>query len=416
VKSRGFGLIFRPAYRDRTTGQPRRSAAWWIQYSFRGQRYRESAHSTNRSDAVRLLKRRLAEIGRGRLVGPSTERTTFEELAALVVDDYKVNGRRSLRRAEQSLAHLRAHFGLTLVADIHEGRIRAYVRARLEQGAANATINRELAALKRAFRLGEIAQKVVREPHIALLKEPAPRKGFFEREQLDALQPHLAEAVRPVIKVAYVTGWRVRSEILTRRWDHVDFRGGWLRLDPGEAKNGEGRSFAFTPELRLVLERQRARASAIEKATGKRVEWVFFWPDGTRIKHFRRSWLSACERAGLVAKIPHDFRRTAVRNLARIGVDRKTAMEMVGHKTESIYRRYTITDEAMLRDASARLAVLHEAEREKNSHSTAKVSGGPASEAEKPRPPTRSSAGISVVAWDGIEPPTRGFSVRCSTN
>jgi len=105
-------------------------------------------------DAVRLLKRRLAEIGRGRLVGPSIERTTFEELAALVMDDYEVNGRRSLRRAEQSLAHLRAHFGLTLVADIHEGRVRGYVRARLEQGAANATINRELAALKRAFTPG----------------------------------------------------------------------------------------------------------------------------------------------------------------------------------------------------------------------------------------------------------------------
>ena len=60
-------------------------------------------------------------------------------------------------------------------------------------------------------------------------------------------------------------------------------------------------------------------------------------------------------------KIPHDFRRTEVRNLARIGVDRKTAMEMVGHKTESIYRRYTISDEAMLRDASARLAALREA-------------------------------------------------------
>jgi integrase len=416
VKSRGFGLIFRPTYRDRNTGQPRRSSAWWIQYSFRGERYRESARSPNRSDAVRLLKRRLAEIGRGRLVGPSTERTTFEELAAMVVDDYKVNGRRSLRRAEQSLTHLLEHFGLTLVADIHEGRIKAYVRARLEQGAANATVNRELAALKRAFRLGEIAQKVVREPHIALLKEAAPRKGFFEREQLDALLPHLPESVRPVIGVAYITGWRMRSEILTRKWEHVDFKGGWLRLDPGETKNAEGRSFAFTPELRSILERQRALASAIEPHAGKAVEWVFFRPDGTPVRYFRRSWLTACEKARLVGKIPHDFRRTAVRNLARIGVDRKTAMEMVGHKTESIYRRYTITDEAMLRDASARLAALHEAEREENSQSSAKVRGGSIPEPpEAPR--VSSSAGTTgLVAWDGVEPPTRGFSVRCSTN
>jgi len=99
--------------------------------------------------------------------------------------------------------------------------------------------------------------------HIALLKEAAPRKGFFEREQLDALLPHLPESVRPVIEVAYITGWRVRSEILTRKWEHVDFKGGWLRLEPGETKNAEARSFAFTPELRSVLERQRALASAI---------------------------------------------------------------------------------------------------------------------------------------------------------
>src|SRR5262249_17399211 len=155
-----------------------------------------------------------------------TERTTFDEIAAMLVDDYRVNRRRSLRRAEESLSHLREHFGLTLVADIHEGRIQAYVRARQDESAANATINREPAALKRAFRLGEIAQKVVREPHIALLKEAAPRKGFFEREELEALLPHLPDAVRPVIEVAYITGWRVRSEILTRTWEHVDFKNG----------------------------------------------------------------------------------------------------------------------------------------------------------------------------------------------
>ncbi len=254
---------------------------------------------------------------------------------------------------------------MTLAADIQEGRIKAYVRTRLDQGAANATINRELAALKRAIRLGEVAQKVAREPYISLLKEAPPRKGFFEREQLDALLPHLPESVRPVIEVAYITGWRMRSEILTRKWEHVDFKGGWLRLDPGETKNAEGRSFAFTPELRSILERQRALASAIEPHAGKAVEWVFFRPDGTPIRYFRRSWLTACGKARLVGKIPHDFRRTAVRNLARIGVDGKTAMEMVGHKTESIYRRYMITDEAMLRDGAARLAELLEADKKR---------------------------------------------------
>ena len=105
-----------------------------------------------------------------------------------------------------------------------------------------------------------------------------------------------------------------------------------------------------------------------------------------------------------------------MRNLARIGVDRKTAMEMVGHKTESIYRRYTITDEAMLRDASARLAALHEAERAGNSQSTAKVRRVSGSEADRSPRVSSSCGSLGLVAWDGVEPPTRGFSVRCSTN
>jgi hypothetical protein len=104
----------------------------------------------------------------------------------------------------------------------------------------------------------------------------------------------------------------------------------------------------------LVLERQRARASAIEKATGKRVEWVF-WPDGTRIEHFRRSWLSACERAGLVAKMSGGRRCGTL--LASASIARRQ-MEMVGHKTESIYRRYAIVAEADLADGVKKLAAL----------------------------------------------------------
>jgi len=426
MKPRGLGRIFRPSYTDKESGELRRSAIWWIQYSFRSRMFRESSHSTNRSNAIGLLKRRLAEIGRGRLVGPDTERTTFEDLAAMLENDYRINGRRSLRRALQSLAHSRAHFATDRAVEITEDRVAGYIRLRQEEGARNATINRELAALKRAFRLGEIAQKVARVPHIRLLKEAPPRKGFFEAEEVQAVLEHLPEPVKPVIEVAYVTGWRVRSEILTRKWCHVDFEGGWLRLDPGETKNDEGRLFPLIPDLHRVLARQQALAEAIGRVEARIIEWVFFWPDGSPIHYFRRSWLDACRRAGLPGRIPHDLRRTAVRNLARAGVDRKTAMEMVGHKTESIYRRYMITDETMLRDGAARLAALLETERQRprrvvplppRSRQVVDKSEGLAQ--KRPKASTSLNAGVvrdKLVAWDGVEPPTRGFSVRCSTN
>ena len=54
----------------------------------------------------------------------------------------------------------------------------------------------------------------------------------------------------------------------------------------------------------------------------------------------------------------HDFRRTAVRNLERAGVSRSVAMQLTGHLTESIFRRYAIVDESDLRHGVAKLAQL----------------------------------------------------------
>ena len=103
--------------------------------------------------------------------------------------------------------------------------------------------------------------------------------------------------------------------------------------------------FPMTPTLRAALERQRAYTRAIEHATGQVIPWVFH-RDGKPIRYFRRAWLTACKAAGTPHRIPHDFRRTAVQNLERAGVPRSAAMKMVGHKTEAMYRRYAIADEA----------------------------------------------------------------------
>ncbi|HEX6031862.1 MAG TPA: site-specific integrase [Tepidiformaceae bacterium] len=269
---------------------------------------------------------------------PDADQTRFDDLASLLLDEYRANGRKSLDRVKAAVDHLKEFFTGWRAQAISTERILAYVRHRQQQHAANATINRELAALKRMFRLGERAGKVVRRPFIDLLQEHNARTGFFEHHEFDAVLTQLSEDLQTVFDVAYRTGWRVKSEILTRQWPHVDFQSGWLRLEPGETKNAEGRQFPLTPALRAVLERQRERTLAIERATGTIIPWVFH-RSGRPIKSFRRAWLTACKAAGIPDRIPHDFRRTAVRSLERAGVPRSTAMKMVGHKTESIYRR-----------------------------------------------------------------------------
>ncbi|HKX03601.1 MAG TPA: hypothetical protein VJX71_13980, partial [Methylomirabilota bacterium] len=128
----------------------------------------------------------------------------------------------------------------------------------------------------------ERAGRIVRRPFIDLLQEHNARTGFFEREEFDAVRAHLPDDLQDVFTGAYLTGWRVKSEILTRQWAHVDFQSGWLRLEPGETKNTEGRQFPLTPTLRAVLERRRTRTSAVEKATRAIIpSWLHSWPPGS---------------------------------------------------------------------------------------------------------------------------------------
>jgi len=338
----------------------RRGHVWWVQYSFNGRKHRESTRSRNRGDAVRLLRSRLEEIGRGRLIGPELEKTTFDDLAELLLTDYRINRKRSLARIEDGTQHLRRAFsGLTALC-LTSDRIMVYIRARLEAGAANGTINRELSALRRMFRLGEQAGKVAHRPHIAMLREDNVRTGFFEPEQFRAFVGHLPEPLQAVVTAAYLTGWRITSELFTRQWVHVDFLGGWLRLEPGEAKNREGRQFPLVPELRRVLERQKAYTERVQRTRGQIIPWVFH-REGQPIRDFRGAWESACRLAGLPGRLPHDLRRTAVRNMERAGVPRSAAMRMIGHRTEAIYRRYAIVNEADLRAGGEKLAALHHA-------------------------------------------------------
>ena len=227
--------------------------------------------------------------------------------------------------------HLKEFFGEARAVEITPDRVTAYIAFRQQEAVANATINRELAALKRMFRLAEKAGKVDRRPYIPMLAEDNIRTDFFEHDQFQAVVHQLPDDLQPVFEVTYITGWRVRSEILTRQWHHIDFDAGWLRLEPGETKNRDGRMFPLTPELREILERQRAHTEAIQRETGRIVPWVFH-RTGEPIKCFHRSWLTACLKAGFA--------------------------------TEAIYRRYAIADESMLREAAAKLSALHAAQRE----------------------------------------------------
>src|SRR5262249_6242914 len=147
--------------------------------------------------------------------------------------------------------------------------------------------------------------------------ELTTRSGFFEPEMLYGVLAHLPESLQPVIEFAYITGWRIPSEVLTLEWRQVDIKGGEVRLDPETTKNREGRVFPLTDDLRALLESRHAEHQRL-KLKGQIVPSVFFRMVATKrggskepraIKTFNKAWTAACLAAGCPGRIPHDLRR-----------------------------------------------------------------------------------------------------------
>lgn len=348
-----MGMIYKQA----------KSRFWWIKYYKNGRPLRESAGTDKESEARRILREREGDIASGRPMIPRADRLRFEELADDLLKDYRINGKRSLDRAIWALKHLQAFFGGWRALAITTPAIRTYIEKRQREGAKNGTINRELDVLKRMFSLAMVSEKLLRRPHVPMLEEDNVRTGFFSEVDFLALHDALPEYLRPIVTFAYTYGWR-KGEILGLTWDRVDFVAGTVRLDPGSTKNREGRTVVLTEELLTLLVRQweeareivsKQKPNASLREVAEVIPWVFH-RNGQPIRDFRHAWQSACRSAGLVGRIPHDFRRTAIRNMVRASIPERVAMMISGHKTRSIFDRYDIVSEGDLREAAKRLS------------------------------------------------------------
>lgn len=308
----------------------------------------------------RLLREKLAAVSRGEPVAWNTGSITVASLLTDLENEYKANGQEI---PGANVQRLRDYFGKSRAVDVTTADSRAYIAehqrsAENPAGLSNATLNRDLAAIRRAHALArqDTPPKLSYRPHFPMLREAPPRAGYFERDAFEAVRRHLPEPLRSMVTFTYVTGWRVPSEVLPLTWAHVSFEDGAVRLDPGMAK----RTFPMTAELRALLEAQRALTEALQRQTGRIIPWVFH-RNGRPIKDFRDAWAAACTAAGCPGRIPHDFRRTAVRNLIRAGVSEKVAMTLTGHKTRSVFERYNIVNDGDLRAA---VTLLNQAQRE----------------------------------------------------
>jgi integrase len=384
-----MGMIYKRKFKNKD-GTVKEGKTYWIKYYRNGKPYRESTRSPKEADAKRLLKKREGEIANGKLPGIYFDRVVFDELAEDFIRDRRINGGPgSVKDGEKRVKHLEKSFDGVKVTSITSDKIQKYVDLRLSEGAANATINRELSALKRMLRLGlkQTPPKVDRVPYISMLKENNVRKGYFKDDAFNKFHELLPEDLQPAVRFLYITGWR-RNEVFNLTWGHVDLREGVIRLEPGETKNRQAREFWFDgfSEVRPIFRKQWSN-----RAIG--CKYVFHH-NGLPIRDFRTVWNNACRDLGLgygyklskkyVKKwesklkpgpILHDLRRTAIRHMTSAGVSESVAMEISGHKTNSVFKRYNITNPDDKKTAMKRVEEYLEAQRKEPGSATGTVTG-----------------------------------------
>ena len=396
-RARGEGMLFKP----------KGSANFHTQVYVHGHPVRQTTGTSDEKKALKILRQRTGAVVNGIL--PDSRSLRYEDIQENYYADYKIHGRKSLRFDKvgnarlDKVVRLDTYFMGFRASEISTELIREFIIGEQVRHLAPASINRSLAALKRMLRLAVQDGRLRAVPYIPMLRESAPRQGFFERKDFDRLYESLPEYLRLPLALGFFTAMR-REEILSLKWEQIDFLSGVIHLWAGETKNDDPRIIPLVPQLRAMLVEQHARRQA-------GCPYVCFRLDrkghAARIGSFRKVWQSRCAKLRLGKMEPatdpttgeplfekprgprsepkakmtyqgarfHDLRRSGVRNLVRAGVSEKVARQISGHKTRSVFDRYNIVSEGDVAEAGRKLAAFHEVIKVSDSSVTVEAKG-----------------------------------------
>jgi len=342
---RGDGWVYERVYKSKT-GAPNTSR-WWIAYFKDGEEFREPGGKTEEEAEKKLAKIRRT-LHSDDFITPAQRNVRVDELLDDLIKHLETKGAKSVPSFKSYLKPVREFFGSKRAVAVTTAHVREFIEQELEAEKARATINRSTGALRQALRLALKEERLTRVPYIPMLTEDNARQGFVEPAAFEAVVAHLPTPVDDIARFAYGSGWR-KGEILPLRWDAVDRRAKEVRLYT--SKNGRPRTLPLAEDLWAVIERRwKAREFTNAKGLTEISEYVFHSGDGHPVVDFRKSWQTACLKAG-TPLLFHDLRRSAVRNLIRAGVSQPVAMSISGHRTVSMFLRYDITSEEDKREA-----------------------------------------------------------------
>jgi integrase len=287
-----------------------------------------------------------AEAVEGRYELPSKKPSPmFEAIAEEYLRYYRANRRpRSVERHEMAYRALKPFFAGKRIEAITPLLIERYKRERKAQKRSDVTINRELAFLKNLFTQAITWGKATMNPvkQVRLFREDNARTRFLTEEEEARLLVHCNPQLKPLVITALQSGFR-KSELLSLRWENVDFRHRLIKVDAAYTKTYEARSVPMTETLTATLKSLKMSAPCDSTAA------VFGY------RQMTKTFTRAVTRAGLVDFTFHDLRHTFASRLVMAGVDLATVKELMGHKHITMTLRYTHLAPGHMRSAIAAL-------------------------------------------------------------
>jgi integrase len=293
-------------------------------------------------------------------------------MVEMLKSDYRRKQNRSWSSVLVDLKHLEPVFGKQRACDIDFAMVEKYINARLDAGAALATVKGERAVLHRMLKLWSRATRAAMPPFPEMANPENAREGIIAPETHWRLLEVLPPEVAAVADLMHATGRRL-GETIALKWSEVDIASGEMRIPASGTKQRKPLAVALPADAVALLRRRYADTMAVERETGVQMDHVF-WRIGMRDgrprrvteAHFYDNWNAARKSLGLPdTVIPHNYRRGGARRMEQAGVPRSAAKRMGGWSTDAMYTRYTVVARTDLDEAAAKVQARLEAERER---------------------------------------------------
>jgi integrase len=332
-----------------------RGKTWWISYFVGGRQRFESSHSTKKWDARQLLDIRKGAAREGRLRLVKSKAPHFDEYAQHFL--LTVQHPNTRKRYKSSVRNLEACFRKVKLSDIRSDVIEDFKEKRLLQGARTATVNRDLAVLRRMMKLAErkmiVSESPFRDVDFYEERKQRRRPHILTFEEEDRLLATAAPHIRALAVLILETGMRSRREALSLLWSDVDFVNDLIHVRESKTRAGE-RTIPISARCKIELIRWRGLLGPEFSS------YVFpsLRDPSKPLKDLRKSWARTVKDAGLPYFWQYDLRATLATRLTHAGVSPLFVAQIIGHSSTSILSTYARAIDEYRRDAIHKLENL----------------------------------------------------------